>query len=233
MAAVHLLEKELVKATKIKALDHEDRQDFLAAVSRAAHKLKDDDYDNLSNEAAIWHKAAVDALNAKEEIPDFDGSIGDEAPETEADEPEATETEDEASEDEDEVDEPELELEEPAPKKKVAPAAKPAKAEKAPPKPSKAATKKRLEENKLKRIKYSELSGEKDKFGIIDGTKTSQAVAMYEKGATTAEIRAALQGRYFNILRKLTADGHLVEKKENGKIYVIHKDDVKAKKAKK
>jgi hypothetical protein len=36
-------------------------------------KLSDDDFDNLSDEAATWANAAIDVINAKKgDIPDFD-----------------------------------------------------------------------------------------------------------------------------------------------------------------
>jgi len=185
------VETELVKVTKVKPDKYTDRQDFLAAILKAMEKLSDDDFDNLSDEAAHWHSViAVPAFVAKEEIPDFNGN----------EEAEVAEPEDETA------DEPDVEAEAEKPTKKKAAKAK-GKTAKAP----------------GKEPKYRELSGEKDEFGVVKGTKTSQAVAMYVKGASTNEIKEELGGRFYNILKKLKADGHKVEKLENGKWKLTHK----------
>lgn len=75
---------------------------------------------------------------------------------------------------------------------------------------------------------YANLDPEKkDRFGITVGTKTSMAVAMYEKGCTAKDILDALGGRFYNILKQLAKEGHKVIKDEDTKVWqLIHKDDV-------
>lgn len=66
-----MIEKELLKATNFKKKTFKNRQDYLAAIVRAVNGLENDDFDQLSNEAADWFNQAVRALNSKNELPDF------------------------------------------------------------------------------------------------------------------------------------------------------------------
>jgi hypothetical protein len=76
---------------------------------------------------------------------------------------------------------------------------------------------------------YANISGKRNRFGVIDGTKTAEAIKMYVKGASSQDIMERLGGRYYNILKKLMAEGHKVEKE--GSVWKLtHKDDVKTKK---
>lgn len=253
MAAVSSVEKELVKITKVKADKYEERQDFLAAILKAMEKLSDDEFDNLSDEAAEWHtKKAVPAFVKKKDIPDFveaeaeaeedvaEPAADDAAVETvEDDESDPTDDnpEDDAeAESENEAAEAEEDAKATKKKGKTKPAAK-AKPEKSKSK-AKAESDEDAEAERPAKAKpqnqrhYAELSGDRDKFGITKGTKTSDAVAMYERGCTAAEITEELGGRYYNILAKLAKDGHKVEN-QAGKWVVTHKDEVSAKSDKK
>jgi hypothetical protein len=263
------VEEELVKATKFKGAKFTERQDYLAALLMAIDsKLRDDDYDNLSDEAVSWHTNAVAKYEAKDEIPDFEeaeeidpedeegaeeNSEAEEAAEAADEELPLTdkrhplhrpaptqEPEDEEAADAEPVDEAveadeepdavaEEEAEEPSPKP-ARKAAKPAKAPKAaaPDKAARAAPVKKPQ----KPIDYTKLTGDRDKFGVVIGTKTHEAVKMYEKGATGAQIVDALGGRHYNILTKLTEQGHRVEKLDGGVWKLTHRDAIKAKKAK-
>lgn len=218
--AVSAVEKELTKLTKLKPDKYDDRQDYLAAIARALERISNDDYDSLTDPAANWHKAACDALNDKEEVPNFDGTLSsaegaepeaEDAPSIEDDDPEAAEDT--------------LEDEPPAKKAKPTKAAKPAKVAKAekPEKPKK----------QRPQVDYEALTGEKDRFGVTKGTKTSLAVSMYNRkdGATVKQIDEATGGRYMNVLTKLQKDGHLVEK--DGKFWKLtHREDIVKKKGK-
>jgi len=75
------------------------------------------------------------------------------------------------------------------------------------------------------------ITGEKDRYGITIGTKTHDAILLYEKGATINQVSEALGGRHRNILKKLAAEGHKLEK-DGSTWKITHKSDV-AKKAKK
>jgi hypothetical protein len=77
-----------------------------------------------------------------------------------------------------------------------------------------------------KRTPYDDLSGEKDRYGLFYGTKTQQAVVLYEKGATCKQVEMELNGRHRNILKRLAKEGHRVEKLEGGVFRVTHIDDV-------
>jgi hypothetical protein len=75
--------------------------------------------------------------------------------------------------------------------------------------------------------RYDDLTGEKDRFGVVIGTKTHEAVKMYEAGTTAKELYEKLEGRFYNILSKLQSDGHMVEKLAGGLWKLTHKDDLK------
>jgi hypothetical protein len=244
------VEKELIKVTKVKADRFEDRQDFLAALLKAMDKLTDDEFDNLSDEAAEWHtKKAVPAMNKKKPIPDFveAEAEADEAPaddDAETGETEVEEAADGDIEGTEETAEDDAEAEsdneaaeaaaEKAAKAKKGNGKKPAKAAKAKPaaKEPDADAEEKPAKAKPKERKYSELTGARDRFGVILGTKTSDAVAMYVKGATSAQIVEELGGRHYNILTKLAKEGHKVENVE-GVWTLTHKDDLAAKPKKK
>jgi hypothetical protein len=234
------IEQELIKATKFKAPKggYKHRQDEIAALAKAAVKLSDDDFDELTNEAADWVNSAIKAINDKADIRDFVSD--DEEPEDDADaantdqeadeEPDVENNEkvaDEADEAEDDVDH---EAEEAEQAKQAA-----KKAEKKPGKDEKPKRKRRPTKEELSAVKtrYDNLTGEKDRYGVIIGTKTHDAVLMYEKGATSKQIQEALGegptkagGRFYNILRKLNEEGHLVERFRDGTFKLIHKDDL-------
>ena len=211
-------ELEIVKATKVKEKSYKQRQDFLAALVRAIDKLGQDDWDNLSDEAVAWHTAAVGQMDKKRTIEDFEPP---EPVEEEDAEPAVDSTDDVvlveppcevSSEPEavaDEVPEPEEEVEE-----------KPAKKRKA---------KKEKLDKKIIPERYIGLTGEKDKFGITIGTKTYDAVKMYERpdGATLRQVEEAIGGRHYNILGKLAKEGHKVEKLPGGVWRVTHRDKTK------
>jgi hypothetical protein len=236
------IEAELVKAAKFKDKGYDDRQDYLAALLIAMDKkISDDQYDLLSDEAVAWHVKAVEAKDNSKEIPDFEGSEiedDEELPLTDPKHPlhrpsaEAEETEDDEVDPETVNPEPVEEDEEPVPapkpkaKAKVAKAAKVEEPEEAEPEEPKA------EKKPKRKIDYTTLTGEKDRYGIVKGTKTSEAVKLYEKGRTLAQVTDELGGRHYNILKRLTKDGHLVEKLEGGVWKITHKDDL-TKKSKK
>jgi hypothetical protein len=256
------IEQELIKATKFKTPKggYKHRQDEIAALAKAAVRLSDDDFDELTNGAADWVNSAIKAINDKADIRDFvaddeepedDADIGDEdqeADEEPADDDEAGEADaedneeatDEADEAEDDVDHEAEEAEQAKQAiaghrkidvaKKVGKAAREAQANKTgkskPKKPTK-------EELAAVKTRYDNLTGEKDRYGVIIGTKTHDAVLMYEKGATSKQIQEALGegptkagGRFYNILRKLNEEGHLVERFRDGTFKLIHKDDL-------
>lgn len=227
---MHAIERELIKVTGYKLQrPFANRQDYLGSILNAVMKLTDSDFDNLSNEAALWANAAVEAKNSKEEeLPDFD-----EAP----DEVEAEEASEEASDDDDaEVDEddtdhdPETgEVIEPDDEEggdeseEEAPTAR--KSYKRPPKEKKT-------EKVIKPITKKFPGTEDvvlDKWGCMGGSKNSQALAMFEKGATTKEVKDKIGGTYYNILGKAVQNGHKMEK-EGSLIKLTHKNDLGSKK---
>lgn len=252
---MHQVEKELIKVSGYKArAKFADRQEYLKSILNAVSKLTDDDFDALSDEAAAWANAAVDSANSKSkdsEIPDFDqveasDDDPDGAEETAEDETteEASEDDDEEAEDEEasdddhdpetgevtetEDDEPELELEPVKPKKgakkapvKAAPKAAPKKAEKPAEKPAKEASKPKHRNLTPNERKDAVL----DKFGAIEGSKNSQALALFEKGATSKEVKDDLGGTYYNILKRAVQAGHRIEK-VGSLITLTHKDNL-------
>jgi len=233
---MHEVEKELIKATGYKPLrKFSDRQDYLKSILNAVSKLEDADFEHLSDEAATWANAAVEAHNAKDvDLPDFD-EVGDPEEEIEEVEVEAGAViehdpgpddeaegqpedelphDDELHEDDDE-DEPEV---------------KPTKAKKAAPK------KPEQKEPTLRKVApvtkthKDDPEVELDKWGAMAGSKNSRALAMFEKGATTKEVKDTIGGTYYNVLKKMAQNGHKVEK-EGSLIKLTHTDDMKSGKA--
>lgn len=236
------VEQELVKITGFKSPGKKtSRQDYLAGLARAVSALSDDDFDNVSNEAAAWHEAAVDAMNDEKDLPEFDELETEEPDEDQEeqsdDEAESENEAEEAAEDaavSSEEDEPEGESEseeeaeepEPEPKPKTKKAAngvagKTIAASKTP---------KKAPEAKAKGDpRYDKLTGEKNRYGIIIGTKTHDALMLYEKGTTAAQLNEEVGGRFYNVLTRMKAEGHKVEKREGGIWKLTHKDDLKKK----
>lgn len=239
------LEQELTKAAKYKPVSQHDRQDHLAALARAANKLTDDQFDKLSDKAANWVSAAIKALNAKDEIEDFeDAEPADENPGEEGNEASAEDSSEEASdgtkpgsgEDYPEFDakaESDNEAKEAAEDARSAKSTKPkvrAEAKKPPKKATETAEEAPKKKERITTTRYDNLDGSKDRYGLVKGTKTWEAVQMYEKGCTTAQIKKTLGGRYYNILKVLEERGHRVERFPGGKFLVTHRDDLEAKK---
>jgi hypothetical protein len=257
----HPVEQELIKATKFKGVKFTRRQDYLAALLAAIDsKLNDDAYDNLSDEAAEWHKTAVAAFESKDDIPDFEEPLEDE-PEDDPEEAEDDSSEDEETAEDDEVDDEATDKEEPlnsteaeepeddeagdteptdeadgpageaddgvgdGEEEAQAPARK--KAAKAKAKPVKEQDKKVTTKVAKKVIDYTKLTGARNEYGIIIGTKTHEAIKLYEKGATLKQVENAIGGRHYNILTKLAGEGHKVEKLEGGVWKLTHKGSPK------
>lgn len=216
------LETELVTITKVKATKFKNRQDYLAAVTRyISDKLTVDQYDALPDHVIAWFEKAVDSMNKKYPIADYPDAKVEEV-ESEAEEPEASEeaapTDDHEAEADagdvaDESGDGEPEPEAPKPVKRVGGKVKPIK----PPEP-------KLTPDEAA-ARYTGLTGEKDKWGITKGTKASDAAAMFEKGCTMNQITEALGGKYYNMLKQMAKDGHLVEKKQVG-WKLTHKSDL-------
>lgn len=302
-------EEELIEASGFKPhAVHKTRQDILAALVRAIDKMPEDDYDNLSDEAADWCLKATAALNNRKEVPDFAMNGPDdedvEAADTDADGDEADDdgsTDDDGDDDEDAPEdegdpeegdaeeqdhgaeaEAEAENEEVEAKKAARAAKKATKQAKEAQlqlelknfKPKKvsgveisaetamaeklagdrtaikvainkrkqmkidAARKKAKEQRKalqradkpdLRKIptRYKNLDPTKrNRYGVVLGTKTDEALQMFEKGASQPEVSKKLYGRHYNILRLLAARGHRVEKTDEGVFTLTHKDDI-------
>lgn len=222
---MHTIEKELIKATGYKPRQKfNDRQDYLGSILNAVIKLTDDDFENLSDEAATWANAAIEAKNAKdEELPDFD-----ETPEEEADEADTEESEEEADEESteeaesDPTEEPEGEGEAEVAEEDPEPAKKPSRRPPPAPKPAKKAA---STAPKVKPPQFDE-DVVLDKWGCMEGSKNSQALSLFEKGATAKEVKEKLGGTYYNILGKMVEKGHKMEK-EGALIKLTHSDSSK------
>jgi len=258
---MHAIERELIKVTGYKSrAKFDDRQDYLSSILNAVGKLTDDDFDNLSDEAAAWANAAVEAKNSRnQELPDFDevdpeeASEDDEAEEDAESEDETEEdADDESAEDDSEAEEdseddgtdsaaddgaddaadsdsddgvPEDDEPEEKPAKK---ASKKAPVKKVEAKPEKAQVKKPERRPPPRRGASSDDDVILDKWGCMEGSKNSQALALFEKGATTKDVKDAIGGTYYNILKKMVKDGHKMDKK-GAMITLVHKDAVNKK----
>lgn len=236
---MHTIERELIKVTAFKARKFSDRQDYLKSILNAVSKLTDDDFNNLTDATAGWANAAVEAHNIKgRDLPDFDEVIPEdedseaeetaeaeddaegvtEDPDDEAteDEPDEEASEDELPQDQEADEEPEPE-EKPKRNKKKPPAAKKAEA-------STTGTAVRKSTSKLNRGSDEDVVF--DKWGAMEGSKNSQALAMFEQGATTKEVKDELGGTYYNILKKMVQNGHKLNK-EGAVITLVHADSNK------
>lgn len=225
---MHEVEKELVKTTKWKPrAEHDDRQDYLAALVKEVDRLPPDQFDNLSDEAATWFNKAVAAMNKKGEIPEFE--VENEQ-DTDPGEPSDNPTpEDDFPPEGVPVPTPEEVAEadvDPQPKRQKT-WKKQVRVKSGRPKggPKQASEREYPPEKDTPEHDYAKVSGEKDRFGVVVGTKTHKAVELYEKGCTAKDLAQQLGGRYYNILTKLQKEGHLVEKMEGGQWRLTHKDD--------
>ncbi len=240
---------------------YKDRQDELAALARLGSKLPDDDFDDLSDEAGNWVNGAVKAIMAKDTIKDFtddarkaskddaeearDAEAGEDAEEQkpeDSDDSSGSDPDDglreadaqaEADNEAEEAREAALPVKGKAvkfnkggnPRKGGRPKADPEKVRKS---IEKLASAKELEGVKTR---YDDVTGEMDRYGVMINTKTHDAVLMYEKGTTSKGLTDKLGGRFYNILRKLSEQGHLVERSPEGVFTLTHRDDIRAKMA--
>ena len=205
------IEKELLSVTKIKPEKYDERQDMLAAIIRYAaldannkSKISDSDYDNLSDESVAWIETGAKALDKKKTIPDF--------PDKESDN-EHTEGEGTSE----ELDE-EAQPTHSQPKDAVEADDEGTEGEQG------QSTDSGTQKVKRQKTRYDGITGEKDKYGIIVGTKSAEAIKMFEKGRTMAQVTEAIEGTYYNLLRKLVKEGHLLEKLEGSVLKLTHKD---------
>jgi hypothetical protein len=76
---------------------------------------------------------------------------------------------------------------------------------------------------------YKAITGKKDRYGITLGTKTAEALKMFEKGCTMRDVVIDQGDTYYNVLRRLEKRGHRIEKLENKVLRLIHKDDLEKK----
>lgn len=208
---MNIVEKELIEATGYKpARKFANRQDYLGSILNAVLKLSNDDFDALTDDAAAWANAAVEAKNSKaDELPDFDEVTPEEGAEPDevlAELEHEGEMEAMASGDA----EPEHKPKSRSPKK---------------PKSVSSAQQKPEPEAEMADVVM-------DKWGAMEGSKNSVALGMFEKGATSKEVKDALGGTYYNILKRMVMKGHKVEK-EGSLIKLTHTDDTKPKVAKK
>lgn len=237
---MHTVERELISATDYKTRKKFDnRQDYLQSILNSVIKLGDEDFDNLTDEAAAWANAAIEAFNSKNEIPDFDEV--DEADEGETSDEVIDPETGEVTEDDDEADEAdpdeETDDEETSDMGETEPDPEDEEAEEVVAKPKKAAGREKAvkvppPEKTAKKPRPAQFDSDAtlDKWGCIEGSKNSKALAMFEKGATTSEVKKAIGGTYYNILAKCVENGHKMHK-EGSLITIVHKSDAGKKSA--
>lgn len=258
---MHPIEQELREAAAYKVeRKFNNRQDFLKSILNAVYKISEEDFDQLTDNAADWFNAAVKAVNGQDDIPDFDDEVESEEDEPDAEESEGADpetgeiledtgtysdddgTDDDPTEDEDE---PSAEPEQPAPSKakkvKKEPVRRFNKAGKRipnkQPRPPKTVEVQHkpdpYQPPKRGKLTPGHQDVEVDKWGCMVGSKNSRALEMFEAGSSAAEVKAELKGTYYNILKKLVQNGHKLERTGNI-LKITHKDDLnKAAKTKK
>lgn len=228
-------EKQVIQLTKFRRAEYADHQDYLASLVRHTDKwLEKNDkggqiFDGWESNLADWFDESIHILNDGDgPLPDFPDRtepapeyIPEEVPyEKEPDpglEPDlaVVEVAEEASPTSAATAASAPELPAPADASQTAEALIPAKAKKwGVKKPTRVPT------------PYDILTGEKDRYGIIVGTKTHDAVLMYERGTSAKEILEATGGRHYNILRKLKKEGHKITRLPKHRFKVTHKNDL-------
>lgn len=218
------LEKEVVSLVKFKG-DYAVRQDYLAALLRATDKWltkndpKGDIFDNWDDGLANWYSDGIRAMHNKDMIQDF--------PDLELEEPEI-----EPIEEEDDTPE-EAEQESDTQHEKIGQQNSTEGTVEATGVVDEVGTDEQKAPKKGRKVRiskiqtqYDELTGEKDRFGVTIGTKTHEAVKLYEQGTTSKELMQKVGGRHYNILTKLAQDGHLIEKRPSGGFKLTHKEDI-------
>lgn len=225
-------EKKVIALTKFKMADYGDHQDYLASLVRHTdkwlqkHDVKGDIFDGWESDLADWFDQSIHILNdgdgplpdfpdRTEPIPEF---VPEEVPYEKEPQPEldptVAEVPEEAS--------PLVTPPPPANNEPADPTVPPAASDLIPAKAKKWGVKKPTRVP----TPYDILTGEKDRYGIIVGTKTHDAVEMYERGTSAKEILQATGGRHYNILKKLEKDGHRVVKLAKHRFRLTHKDDI-------
>ena len=74
--------------------------------------------------------------------------------------------------------------------------------------------------------RYKYMTGERDKFGCFKGTKISEAMVMFEQGATVKQVKDVFGTLYYNKLHALSRLGHKVEQLKGNRWKLTHKDDI-------
>jgi hypothetical protein len=207
----HEVERELIKLTKYKVKrKFDNRQDYLGSILNAVDKYLGEDeekFAELSDEAQDWVNAASEAFNNKEpELPDFDEVQASEADEADEEQDNDDDSEPDSDDEEDTENGEEMPVAveaalddepEPEPLKKL---------------PSRVTPKIKKEALIRHGVIKPVAEVPVDKWGCSLGSKNSKALAMFEKGATSKEVKEVLGGTFYNILAKVQKEGHKVEK---------------------
>jgi hypothetical protein len=253
---MHAVEREILEITRYKIQrKFSGRQDYLKSIFNAVQKLKNDEFDELTDEAALWANACVESYNRDKdaELPDFN-EVGDEdeddtsenqeyGPDDESngqDEAEdLSESDDNEGDNQGSDDEPEMDSEDEAEVDEAGVQTSGLEEEDDEPEevvpPKKVKKVKKVKEVKQKKPtkpahhrEDDDSDVELDKWGSMVGSKNSRALAMFEKGATAGEVKDQVGGTYYNILKKMTSHGHKVEK-DGAVITLIHMTEKRSK----
>jgi hypothetical protein len=79
---------------------------------------------------------------------------------------------------------------------------------------------------------YKRLSGQKNRYGIIAGTKKDHAIKMFEEGYSMREVERVCGLAFYNMLKDLKKEGHRIQKLDHFVLKLTHADDVAAAKKK-
>lgn len=203
--------------SKITGIDQNkgDVQTFLFAVLEEINDLTDAKFEKLPVNIQNWFTEACEASNNGEDIPDpdEDGFAPDEAQDI---------TDDFDLDGDDEMELTPIEDVEVVVPKKVAKTKKPKDAKKKDVVEVVTETEPTVATKKPRR---SIGNVERDKFGCLVGSKAAKAVELFVAGAKMSDVKKATGLNHYNLLNKLTEQGHkkLIDK---GIIQLIHKDDV-------
>ena len=214
-------QETLTSVIKVYPNRYEERQPYLAAVLKAIDKAEDADYDTICDvhsDFLGWHEAAVQAVDERDPIPDYPDyeAVPDEevSDDTDGEVPSRDETEEKTEAGNDTPDTEEVSED------------RPEVVQKPPRRKSKTQSPEVTAKIKAAIEKSATITGDKNKYGIVKGTKSEEVLFMFEKGCTMAHVHEKMGANFYNLLKKMVSEGHLIEKLEGGIWKLTHKSEV-------
>lgn len=208
-----IMEVELVELAGIKPKAREDRSKFLDRLVRKIDDMGDNGWGAMSEDQQAWINAGIEAIEGDKPVVEFaNGEKKNKDKKAKGKKVKSNSEDPETNEDASGQDEYEAtkELADEASGKSTKSKGKKAKGKKAgPAQPDKkkhgGGPRKTKPEMRAKRGK--------DQFGLLNESKSSIAATMFVKGSTMAKVREETGINHYNLLNRLTDEGHEIERK--------------------